>query len=130
MRIDGVDWNLEMGSVAEMIYHAKPDNPPALLFENIPGYPADMKVLSGATNSPRRLALTLGLPEARATRSMSSSPTASGLETFDDHPAARRQRRVRSSITSTGTTRSICSNSRSRSSTSRMAGAISAPGIW
>ena len=37
MRVDGVDWNLEMGSVAEMIYHAKPDNPPAILFENIPG---------------------------------------------------------------------------------------------
>ena len=34
MRVDGVDWNLEMGSVAEMIYHAKPDNPPAILFEN------------------------------------------------------------------------------------------------
>ena len=27
MRVDGVDWNLEMGSVAEMIYHAKPDKP-------------------------------------------------------------------------------------------------------
>ncbi|MDE0058731.1 MAG: UbiD family decarboxylase, partial [Defluviicoccus sp.] len=35
LRVDGVDWNLEMGSVAEMIYHAKPDNPPAILFENI-----------------------------------------------------------------------------------------------
>jgi UbiD family decarboxylase len=61
MRVEGVDWNLEMGSVAEMIYHAKPDRPPAILFEKIPGFPDDFRVLSGATNSPRRLALTLGL---------------------------------------------------------------------
>ncbi len=58
--IKGVDWNLEMGAVAEMIYHAKPENPPALLFEEIPGYPKDFKVLSGMTNSAGRLAVTLG----------------------------------------------------------------------
>jgi UbiD family decarboxylase len=62
LRISGVDWNLEMGAVAEMIYHARPENPPAILFENIPGYSADFRVLSGMTNSPLRLALTLGLP--------------------------------------------------------------------
>ena len=62
LRVEGVDWNLEMGSVAEMIYHAKPDNPPAILFEKIPGFPDDYRVLSGATNSPRRLAVTLGFP--------------------------------------------------------------------
>jgi UbiD family decarboxylase len=62
MRVSGVDWNLEMGAVAEMIYQAKPDNPPAILFENIPGYSSEYRVLSGMTNSPRRLALTLGLP--------------------------------------------------------------------
>ena len=62
LRVEGVDWNLEMGSVAEMIYHAKPDNPPAILFEKIPGFPDDYRVLSGAVNSPRRLAATLGFP--------------------------------------------------------------------
>ncbi|MGH6946601.1 MAG: UbiD family decarboxylase [Kiloniellales bacterium] len=61
-KIDGVDWNLEMGAVAEMIYHNQPENPPALLFDNIPGYAKGFRVLSGMTNSPRRLALTLGLP--------------------------------------------------------------------
>ena len=30
MRVSGVDWNLEMGAVAEMIYHARPENPPAI----------------------------------------------------------------------------------------------------
>jgi len=64
-RISGVHWNLEMGAVAEMIYHARSENPPALLFEDIPGYSADFRVLSGMTNSPRRLGVTLGFPEAR-----------------------------------------------------------------
>ena len=65
-RIKGVHWNLEMGAVAEMIYHARPDNPPAILFEEIPGYPKDFRVLSGMTNSPQRLALTLGLPTPKS----------------------------------------------------------------
>lgn len=62
MRVSGVEWKLEIGAVAEMIYQARPDNPPAILFENIPGYSADFRIISGMTNSPRRLALTLGLP--------------------------------------------------------------------
>ena len=61
-RVSGVDWNLEMGAVAEMIYHARPENPPAILFEDIPGYDKGFSVLSGMTNSPRRLGLTLGFP--------------------------------------------------------------------
>jgi UbiD family decarboxylase len=61
-RVSGADWKLEMGLIAEMIYHGQPENPPAILFENIPGYPANYRVLSGMTNSPRRLAITLGLP--------------------------------------------------------------------
>ena len=61
-RISGVNWDLEIGAVAEMIYHARSENPPALLFDDIPGYPKDYRILSGMTNSPRRLAMTLGLP--------------------------------------------------------------------
>jgi UbiD family decarboxylase len=64
-RVSGVNWHLEMGAVAEMIYHARPENPPAILFENIPGYSSALRVLSGMTNSPRRLALTLGLPRPK-----------------------------------------------------------------
>ena len=63
MPVAGVDWNLDMGAVAEMIYHAKPDNPPAILFTDIPGYDKGYRVLSGMTNSMRRLAITLGLPQ-------------------------------------------------------------------
>src|SRR5215469_5214608 len=63
VRIKGADWNLEMGTLAEIIYQTKRDNPPAILFEDVPGYPQGMRVLSGATNSAKRLALCLGFPE-------------------------------------------------------------------
>ena len=64
LRIKGADWNLELGTLAEIIYHAKPQ-PPALLFEDIPGYPKGMRLLSGATNSSKRLAIVLGFPVPR-----------------------------------------------------------------
>ena len=85
MRVEGVDWNLEMGSVAEMIYHAKPDSPPAILFEKIPGYPEDFRVLSGATNSARRLAVTLGFPMPEKPLDVVSAYR-KRLETFEDIP--------------------------------------------
>jgi 4-hydroxy-3-polyprenylbenzoate decarboxylase len=62
LRIKGVDWNLEMGTLAEIVYQTKQNDPPAILFEEIPGYPKGMRVLAGATNSSKRLALTLGFP--------------------------------------------------------------------
>src|SRR5262249_34949009 len=62
LRIPGVDWNLEMGALAEAVYQGAKDNPPAILFEDIPGYPKGFRVLSGATNSSKRLAITLGFP--------------------------------------------------------------------
>jgi len=61
LRIKGADWNLEMGALAEIVYHAKPE-PPAILFEDVPGYPKGMRLLSGATNSSKRLAIVLGFP--------------------------------------------------------------------
>jgi 4-hydroxy-3-polyprenylbenzoate decarboxylase len=61
LRISGAHWDLEIGTLAEIVCHAKPE-PPALLFEEVPGYPKGMQLLSGATNSSKRLAITLGLP--------------------------------------------------------------------
>ncbi|HXP30993.1 MAG TPA: UbiD family decarboxylase [Stellaceae bacterium] len=63
LRIKGVDWRLEMGALTEIIYQTKTEDPPAILFEDIPGYPPGMRVLAGATNSSKRLALTLGFAE-------------------------------------------------------------------
>ena len=62
--INGVDWNLEMGALTELIHHARP-NPPAILFQRIPGFPKGFRVLSGAANSSQRLAITLGFPVPR-----------------------------------------------------------------
>ena len=61
-RISGADWNLEMGCLAELIYHAAGESaPPALLFDDIPGYPG-FRCLAGMTNSAQRLAMTMGFP--------------------------------------------------------------------
>jgi 4-hydroxy-3-polyprenylbenzoate decarboxylase len=61
LRVQGADWDLETGTLAELVYHAKPE-PPAILFEDVPGYPKGMRLISGSTNSSKRLALALGFP--------------------------------------------------------------------
>src|SRR3954467_1708010 len=57
----GADWGLEIGTRGEIVNHARAE-PPALLFEDVPGYPKGMRLISGATNSSKRLAITLGPP--------------------------------------------------------------------
>jgi 4-hydroxy-3-polyprenylbenzoate decarboxylase len=58
-RVNGVDWNLELGAITEML--ALRDGP-ALLFDSIKGYPKGQRVLTNMNNSPRRVALLMGLP--------------------------------------------------------------------
>ncbi|MBM3525212.1 MAG: UbiD family decarboxylase, partial [Alphaproteobacteria bacterium] len=65
-RIEGADWHLEMGAISEMFGAARPDGPPALLFDSIPGYPKGHRVVWGTTNSKRRFALAFGLTEPRS----------------------------------------------------------------
>lgn len=65
---NGVDWNLEMGSIAEFIYHEGKDPKPALLFDEIPGYARGYRCLFGQISSPRRIAMALGLPEDQIER--------------------------------------------------------------
>jgi 4-hydroxy-3-polyprenylbenzoate decarboxylase len=59
-RIRGADWKLEMGTLAEIVYREA--SPPAILFEDIPGYPKGFRAFSGRTNSAKRLAILLGFP--------------------------------------------------------------------
>src|SRR5262245_64557509 len=59
--IHGAHWNLEIGTMVELVRADNP-KPPALLFENIPGYPRNARLLAGMYNTARRLALTLQLP--------------------------------------------------------------------
>ncbi len=60
LRVPGVDWNLEMGTLAEAVNERA--NAPAVLFERISGYSHGFRALSGSTNSMKRLAITLGFP--------------------------------------------------------------------
>ena len=62
-RIDGADWNLEIGALSETSAAAKPGRAKTLLFDNIPGYPEGFRVMSGAANAYRRLAVVLGLDD-------------------------------------------------------------------
>ena len=59
--IKGADWNLEIGALTETASELI-DEPPALLFDEIKGYPKGWRVLSIPTASRVRMSLALGLP--------------------------------------------------------------------
>ena len=58
-RVDGAHWDLELGAIAELSYRQA--DTPALLFDDIVGYPRGFRVLTGSTGSARRLGLALRL---------------------------------------------------------------------
>jgi UbiD family decarboxylase len=58
--IDGADWDLEIGTIAELM--AEIPNSPLLLFDNIKGYPSGYRVAVNLFSTPNRAALGLGLP--------------------------------------------------------------------
>jgi len=58
--IEGADWDLEIGTIAELM--AKRGSP-LLLFDKIKDYPAGYRVVANLVTSPRRVSLLLGLPE-------------------------------------------------------------------
>src|SRR5688500_8826382 len=61
-RVNGADWNLEIGTIAELIYRERIGTIPALLFDRIKGYPQGFRILFGQQTSYGRLALMAGLP--------------------------------------------------------------------
>lgn len=62
-RVDGADWDLEIGAIASIT--SLMDNPPALLFENIKGYPPGWRVYCDVFNGRKRLAEVLNLDPER-----------------------------------------------------------------
>ena len=61
-KVDGVDWNLEMGTLAEIFARqSKSGVTPAVLFDNVPGYPKGYRTLFAQNASFKRMALNLGL---------------------------------------------------------------------
>ena len=63
-RLDGADWNLEIGVLAEIFAHSNPGRAPAVLFDKIKGYPPGMRIVSGLHNTCRRLAYAFGFPDS------------------------------------------------------------------
>src|SRR5436853_7934919 len=66
--VRGADWNLELGAISEL--NVKKDLPPALLFDEIAGYPKGFRVLTCSTSSPARLASILRLGRKRSHRAL------------------------------------------------------------
>jgi len=57
--LSGAHWDQEIGAASEANY--KRPSPPALLFDDIAGYPPGRRVLTASTANPRTLAMTLRL---------------------------------------------------------------------
>lgn len=61
LRLDGADWDLEIGALVE-IFEKETVDRPSLLFDHIKGYPAGFRVLCALADTMPRLALTTGMP--------------------------------------------------------------------
>lgn len=57
--VEDADWDLEIGTIAELNYERKG---PALLFDPVKGYPAGYRILTNAMESLPRSLLSIGLP--------------------------------------------------------------------
>ncbi len=64
----GADWKLELGAISELNVRRTPN--PALLFDEIAGYPNGFRVLTCSTSSPARLSSILRLGDERSHHSL------------------------------------------------------------
>ena len=60
-RVSGANWDVEMGAVTHMLTEKSRGQAPAILFDDVPGYPKGYRTLYGQLSSIKRIALTLGL---------------------------------------------------------------------
>ncbi len=60
-KVEEANWDREIGCIAAL--NVKRKDGPALLFDNIKGYPPGYRILTSSTLTPRRVALTLNLQE-------------------------------------------------------------------
>src|SRR5579862_2682950 len=65
-RVNGAHWDTEMGAITQMLTEKSAGTAPAILFDEVPGYPKGYRTLYGQFSSVNRVALTLGLPLERA----------------------------------------------------------------
>jgi UbiD family decarboxylase len=66
--VSGADWNLELGALSEL--NVKKENPPALLFDEIPHYPKGFRVVTCTTSSPVRLSSILRINHQQTHRDL------------------------------------------------------------
>jgi len=59
--ISGAHWDLEIGALTEIILE-RLSFPPAVMFEDVPGYAPKRRVLANMLETLERTALTLNLP--------------------------------------------------------------------
>ena len=50
-QVSGAGWDLEMSGIVELIYREGKDPKPAILFDEIPGYPKGFRTLFGMLGS-------------------------------------------------------------------------------
>src|SRR5688572_9025547 len=62
LKIDGAHWDREMGATTQLLTQSSKGTAPAILFDQVPGYPKGFRTLYGQFSSIMRVALTLGLP--------------------------------------------------------------------
>src|SRR5262249_20219079 len=62
LHVNGAHWDAEMGAITQMLTEKSNNTAPAILFDEVPGYPKGFRTLYGHFSSIRRVALTLGLP--------------------------------------------------------------------
>jgi 3-polyprenyl-4-hydroxybenzoate decarboxylase len=61
-RVSGAHWDVEMGAITHMLTEKSGGTAPAILFDDVPGYPKGYRTLYGQLSSVTRIAFTLGLP--------------------------------------------------------------------
>ncbi|MDP2917358.1 MAG: UbiD family decarboxylase [Dehalococcoidia bacterium] len=61
--VAGANWDVEMGSIVELIYREGKHPKPAVMFDETTGYAKGFRNLFGVLGSTWRIARTLGLPE-------------------------------------------------------------------
>ena len=59
--ISGADWDLEIGALTEIILE-RIGTPPAVIFDRVPGYEPNRRVLANMLETLERSALTLNMP--------------------------------------------------------------------
>src|SRR5215467_14272222 len=61
-KVSGAHWDKEMGAITQMLTEGGRGKAPAILFDEVPGYPKGYRTLYGQFSTIKRVALTLGLP--------------------------------------------------------------------